>query len=165
MTVSQTIDGYALASDEGEAIWFNGGLCIVKASGPETNGRLAAVEFRVPAGFAAPLHVHHHDDEIFLVLSGDVRFRLGEDVVEASAGSLVYGPREIGHSFTVDTEARLLLLFAPAGTEMFFREAGKPARWLGQPPADEPLIDRETLIKLAAGHGQDIIGPPLGPKS
>lgn len=165
MTLSQTTKGYAVAPDEGEAIWFNGGLCIVKASGPQTNGRLAAVEFRVPAGFAAPLHVHHHDDEMFLVLSGDVRFRLGEDVVKAEVGSLVYGPREVGHSFTADTDARLLLLFAPAGTEMFFREAGKPARWVGQPPADEPPLDREMLATLATSHGQDIIGPPLAPKN
>lgn len=165
MMLPQTTDGYAVATDEGEAIWFNGGLCIIKASGPQTNDHLAAVEFRVPEGFGSPLHVHHHDDEIFLVLSGDVRFRLGEDVIEAEAGSLVYGPREVGHSFTADTDARLLLLFAPAGTELFFRAAGKPARWLGPPPADEPPLDREMLAKLATSHGQDFIGPPLAPKS
>lgn len=164
MKVPQMTEGYAVGSDEGEALWFNGGLCIVKASGRGTKGRLAAVEFRIPAGFGAPLHIHHHDDEMFLVLEGEVRFRLGDDVIEASAGSLVYGPREVGHSFTADTDARLLLLFAPAGTEEFFRAAGKPARWIGQPPADEQFLDRETLAKIASSHGQDFLGPPLPPK-
>lgn len=164
MTLPETSGAYLVASDQGEAIWFNGGLCIVKAGGPQTQDRMAAVEFRVPAGFAAPHHVHHHDDEMFVVLDGDVRFRLGDDIVEASAGSLVYGPREAGHSFIADTDARLLLLFAPAGTERFFREAGRPAEALTLPPEDEPRLDRELLIKIAAVHGSDIIGPPIEPK-
>jgi hypothetical protein len=56
-------------------------------------------------------------------------------VIEAVAGSLVYGPRDVAHAFHVDSaEARLLLIFGPAGVEGFFREGGKPARSLGLPP-------------------------------
>lgn len=164
MTLPQTIGPYVVASDEGEAIWFNGGLCIVKAGGPQTQDRLAAVEFRVPAGFASPHHVHHHDDEIFVVLEGEMRFRLGDDIIDVAAGSMVFGPREAGHSFIADTDARLLLMFTPAGTERFFRDAGSPAERLAMPPADLLPLDREVLIKLAATHGQDIVGPPIEPK-
>lgn len=164
MMAPETKKGYAVASDEGEALWFNGGLCIVKARAHETDGRLAAVEFRVPAGFGSPLHIHHHDDEMFLVLDGDVRFRLGAEVIETQVGSLVYGPREVEHSFTADTDARLLLLFAPAGTEEFFRAAGKPARWVGPPPPGEQFLDRQSLAKMGSSYGQDFVGPPLPPK-
>ena len=36
----------------------------------------------------------------------------------------------------------VVAIFGPAGTEAFFREAGKPARSLGLPSADEQFIDR-----------------------
>src|SRR5687768_13190478 len=129
MSLPQTTKGYAMQPDDGEALWFNGALVLVKASADQTEGRLAAVEFLAPKGFAAPLHVHRADDEFFIVLAGEVRFQLGEEVTEGGPGSLVYGPRGVGHSFHVDSpEARLLLIYGPAGTERVFREAGKPAR-------------------------------------
>lgn len=157
--------GYGLAPDEGEALWFEGGLGLIKASAQQTEGRFAAIEFRVPKGFAAPLHKHGNDDEFFLILSGEVRVQLGEDIIEGVAGSLVYGPRGVPHSFHIDSpEARLLLLFGPAGVEGFFREGSKPAPFVGLPPDDEEFLGRETLMKIAAGYGQQFVGPPLPPK-
>jgi hypothetical protein len=104
-------------------------------------------------------------DEFFLVLSGEVRVKHGETVIEAVGGSLVYGPRNVAYAFRVDsTEARLLLFFGPAGVERFFREAGKPARSVGLPPADEQFIDREALMQIGNRYGQEYVGPPLPPK-
>jgi hypothetical protein len=97
--------------------------------------------------------------------SGEVRVKHGETVIEAVAGSLVYGPRNVAHAFRVDSaEARLLLFFGPAGVEGFFREAGKPARSVGLPPADEQFIDREALMQIGNRYGQEYVGPPLPPK-
>lgn len=63
-----------------------------------------------------------------MVLADEVRVKHAETVIEAVAGSLVYGPRNIAHGFRVDSEeARLLLFFGPAGVEGFFREGGKVA--------------------------------------
>jgi mannose-6-phosphate isomerase-like protein (cupin superfamily) len=47
----------------------------------------------------APLHVHHEDDEAWYVLEGTLRFRLGERELEAPAGSAVFGPRGVPHTF------------------------------------------------------------------
>jgi len=86
-------------------------------------------------------------------------------VIEAVAGSLVYGPRDVAHAFRVDSdEARLLLFFGPAGVERFFREAGKPARSVGLPPADEQFIDLGALMKIGNSYGQEYVGSPLPPK-
>ena len=165
MSLPQTTQGYILGADEGEALWFNGGLGLIKATAAQTEGRYSAVEFRLPEGFASPIHVHSGDDEFFIVLDGEVRFRLGDDIVEGSAGSLVYGPRKVAHGFHVDSaEARLLLIFGPAGTDGLFREAGTPAEALTLPPAEIPVPDRELLTKIASSHGQEIVGPPLPPK-
>ncbi len=166
MSLPQTTEGYILGTDEGEALWFNGGLGLLKASAQQTEGRLAAIEFRVPQGFASPLHVHRGDDELFIVLSGDIRFQLGESVFEGATGSFVYGPRNVAHSFHVDSaEARILLVFGPAGTEGLFREGGKPAPSLTLPPVGEQFVDREVLTRIANAHGQDFVGPPLEPKA
>ena len=100
-----------------------------------------------------------------MVLSGEVRVKHAEIVIEAVAGSLVYGPRNVAHAFRVDSEeARLLLLFGPAGVEGFFREAGKPARSVELPPADERFIDREALMQIGNRYHQEYVGPPLPPK-
>ena len=158
-------DGYMLGPGEGEALWFNGGLGLLKATGDLTEGHFAAMELLAPKGFASPLHIHREEDEFFVVLSGEVRVKHGEDVIEAVAGSLVYGPRNVPHAFRVDSaEARLLLFFAPAGVEGFFREAGKPARSLGLPPADEEFPDKQALTEIGSRHAQEVVGPPLPPK-
>ena len=165
MSLPLTASGYALGPDEGEALWFNGGLGLLKATGELTDGKFAAMELWAPKGFASPLHIHHDEDEFFVVLSGEVRVRHGDDVMEAVAGSWIYGPRDIAHAFRVDSEeARLLLLFGPAGVERFFREGGKVARAIGLPPADEQFLDKEALKEIGSRYGQEFIGPPLPPK-
>jgi quercetin dioxygenase-like cupin family protein len=165
MSLPQTTGGYGLGPGEGEALWFNGGLGVLKATSDQTEGRLAAMELLARKGFASPLHIHRREDEFFVVLSGEVRVQHGEAVMEAVAGSLVYGPRDVAHAFHVDSaEARLLLFFGPAGVEGFFREGGKPAGSLGLPPADEQFLDRQALMEIANRCDQEFVGPPLPPK-
>ena len=138
---------------------------LVKASGVQTDGRFAAIEFLAPKGFLSPLHIHRAEDEFFVVLAGEVRVRHGEDVIEAVAGTLVYGPRGVPHAFHVDsTEARLLLFFGPAGVEGFFREGGKPAGSVALPPTDEQFLDRDALREIGMRYRQEFVGPPLPPK-
>lgn len=166
MSLPQTTSGYALGPDDGEALWFNGGLGLLKATADQTEGRFAVFELRLPKGFAAPLHVHQNEDEFFLVLSGEIRLQHRDDVIDGVGGSLAYTPRGIAHSFHVDSpEARLLLFFGPAGVEGFFRDVATPARSFGLPPADEPVPDRATLVEIMKRHGQTVVGPPLPPKT
>ncbi|MFA9431977.1 cupin domain-containing protein [Egicoccus sp. AB-alg2] len=161
-----TTSGYWLGPDDGEALWFNGGLGILKATAEQTAGRFAMFELRLRRGFAAPLHAHANEDEFFLVLSGAVRLQHGDEVIDGVEGTLAYSPRESPHSFHVDSdEARLLLFFGPAGVEGFFRDVATPARALTQPPEDEPRHDRETLMEIMRRHGQTVLGPPLPPLS
>src|SRR6266566_4713484 len=165
MSLPRTVGGYGLGPGEGEALWFNGGLGVLRATGDQTEGRFAAIELLAPKGFASPVHIHRREDEFFLVLSGEVRVQHGEDVSEAVAGSFVYGPRGVAHAFHVDSaEARLLLFFEPAGVEGFFREGGKPAGSPGLPPPDEQFLDRESLREIASRYEQEFVGPPLPPR-
>jgi quercetin dioxygenase-like cupin family protein len=162
MSLPTASGAYALGPDEGEALWFNGALGLLRATADQTEGRFAAFELRPPKGFASPLHSHKSEDEFFIVLSGEIRLQHGDDVVEAEAGSFLYTPRGVGHSFHVDSDdARLLLFFGPAGVEGFFREVATPARAFHLPPADEPVPDRESVVEMMARYGQSVLGPPL----
>src|SRR5438552_17432327 len=165
MSFPDVTAGYALGPGEGEALWFNGGLGILKATRDLTQGKFTAMELQAPKGFASPLHIHRNEDEFFVVLSGEVRVQHGDSVIEAVGGSLVYGPRGVSHAFRVDSaEARLLLFFGPSGVEGFFRDSGKPAGPLGLPPADEQFLDRQALKEIAGRYDQEFVGPPLPPK-
>jgi quercetin dioxygenase-like cupin family protein len=166
MSLPEASGPYALGPDDGEALWFNGALGLLRATGDQTEGRFAAFELRPPKGFAAPLHSHRDEDEFFLVLSGDIRLQHGDTVVEAAPGSFAYTPRGVGHSFHIDSDgARVLLFFGPAGVEGFFRDVATPARSLNLPPAEEPVPQREELIEIMSRHGQTVLGPPLPPKA
>src|SRR6266705_1952892 len=156
MSLPRTTGGQGVGPGQDEALWFNGGLAVLRATGDQTEGRYAVLELLAPKGFASPLHMHRKEDELFVVLSGEVRVQHGEAVTEAVAGSVIYGPRGVAHAFHVDSaEARLLLLFGPAGVEGFFRECGKPARSLGLPPSDEQFPDRQALMEIAGRYHQE----------
>lgn len=65
-----------------------------------------------PPRYIAPLHVHHRDDEAWYVLEGALRVQRGDEIVEASAGSGVFVPRGIKHTYwnPTATPTRYLLV-------------------------------------------------------
>jgi quercetin dioxygenase-like cupin family protein len=151
----------ALAPEEGEALWAFGFLATLKASSETTDGRVAVIEHLGLRGAGSPLHVHHREDEWFYVLDGELTFWVGGEVVNAPAGSFVYGPRDVPHTFIVASEqARFLLVTEPAGFDAFFRAASEPAARLEIPPAPKEPPDIEGLTVLAATYGIEILGPP-----
>ena len=77
-----------------------------------------------PRALAAPLHLHTREDEYSFVLEGRMGALLGDDVVEAGPGDLVFKPRNQWHTFwnAGDEPCRILEIIAPAGFERFFRE-------------------------------------------
>jgi quercetin dioxygenase-like cupin family protein len=151
----------ALTAGEGEALWFLGILVTIKASSESTAGRVAVIEHLAPRGSGSPLHMHRNEDEWFYITEGELTFWVGGHVITAPAGSFVYGPRDIPHTFTVSSEqARFLLVTEPAGFENLMRTLSEPAQQLEiPPPATEPP-DVEGMASLAAEYGIEILGPP-----
>ena len=93
--------------------------------GDEAGQRFALVEHPMPArALASPMHRHHREDEYSFVLEGAIGALLGDDVVTANRGDLVFKPRDQWHTFwnAGDAEARVLEIISPAGFECFFRE-------------------------------------------
>jgi len=148
---------------EGHAIWFLNTRMTVKATGETTGGAYGLIESVVPPGFSPPMHVHHREDESYFVLDGHVTVRCGNDTYSASAGSYVFLPRGVPHTFVVegDQPARWLTLTTPGGGEGFFVDASRPAESGGFPPPAP--IDVELLRRVSTTYGNELVGPPLTP--
>ena len=160
-TESTTVEPIALGPDEGEALWFLGVLATIKSSNESTDGRVAVIEHLAPQGAGSPLHVHRREDEWFYVIDGELTFWVGGRVIQAPAGSFVYGPRDVPHTFVVrSAEARFLLVTEPAGFENFMRALAEPAETRTLPPAPGGPPDFERLGSIAAEYGLEILGPP-----
>lgn len=110
---------------EGEA-GFLGSIGVrFMIDGEEAGGDFSLVEHPLPPrALAAPLHLHNREDEYSYVLEGRMGALLGDEVVEAGPGDLVFKPREQWHTFwnAGEEPCRILEIIAPAGFEHFFRE-------------------------------------------
>jgi quercetin dioxygenase-like cupin family protein len=140
-------DGRRAAAPAGELTF--------KARAEQTGGALTTMESNIPPGQGPPLHVHLHEDEFIYVLEGRLLFRLEDDLREAPAGSFVFIPRGVHHTWrnVGDARARFLFGFTPAspGMERFFERAGE------LPEAAR----REALDRFSAEAGMEVLGPPL----
>jgi mannose-6-phosphate isomerase-like protein (cupin superfamily) len=93
--------------------------------GFEAGERFSLVEHPMSArALAAPLHRHTREDEYSFVLQGRMGALLGEEVVIATPGQLVFKPRGQWHTFwnAGDEPCRILEIISPAGFEQFFAE-------------------------------------------
>jgi mannose-6-phosphate isomerase-like protein (cupin superfamily) len=94
-------------------------------NGEDAGGDFSLVEHPMsPRALAAPLHRHQREDEYSFVLEGRMGAMLGDEVVEAGPGDLVFKPRNQWHTFwnAGDEPCRILEIIAPAGFERFFEE-------------------------------------------
>jgi len=68
-----------------------------------------------PPRLIAPYHVHYMDDEAWYILEGTLAFQLGDQHVQASAGTAVFAPRGVPHTYwnPSPTPARYLLIMTP----------------------------------------------------
>jgi quercetin dioxygenase-like cupin family protein len=142
--------------------WFLGTLLQIVADHSDTGGQLAVMEQRARRGFSPPLHVHHREDTALLVLDGAITALVGDERVELGPGGFVWLPRDVAHTFRVDSDTvHQIELATPAGIEGFHVETSDPAPARELPPPGEPDIPR--VLQAIGGYGAEIVGPPLRP--
>ena len=128
----------------------------------ESGGGFSLVEHPIPPRtLAAPLHRHAQEDEYSYVLEGRMGAQLGEEVVYAERGDLVFKPRDQWHTFwnAGDGTCRILEIISPGGFEHLFREmAEDPEAMAGETAA--PLdarygleVDYGSIERLCEAHG------------
>jgi quercetin dioxygenase-like cupin family protein len=132
---------------------------VLKLTGEQTNGGLTLVAFTIGPGMMSPPHVHHREEETFVMLEGHMTFQIGEETIEAGPGDVVVGPRDIPHRFTAGPDgARLLFLLTPSGLEGLIMEQSTPAseRTL-PPPGVKPPVSLQEMGEIAKRYGCELL--------
>jgi mannose-6-phosphate isomerase-like protein (cupin superfamily) len=127
----------------------------------DTDGRFALIEHTIPpGGLAAPTHTHEREDEYSYILSGRMGALIGDEVVEAGPGELVFKPRGIPHAFwnAGDEECHVLELISPGEFANYFVEL---APILGGPVDGPP--DFEALGRIQAKYHLSMDPESVGP--
>ena len=141
------LGAYKLDPQQGEALWFFGGLATVKASAEQTGGRFSITEQVFPGGMATPLHSQPEDDETFYVLEGDLTFYLEDgQPLSAPPGSFVHVPAGTAHAYQVDSETARLLNITPPPARALLPRGGRAGTGASPAPA--------SPARHGQGHGR-----------
>ncbi|MGA5518802.1 cupin domain-containing protein [Streptomyces pseudogriseolus] len=110
---------------DGETIVLGTTRMRVLEDGSHTGHRLAIAEsVLAPHTQGPPQHRHGRHDEGLYVLSGHVRFTVGTETYDATAGTLVMVPPGAPHTFAnpTDQPAVMLSTFTPDLYVQYFRD-------------------------------------------
>jgi quercetin dioxygenase-like cupin family protein len=133
------------------------GTLTFKVMSGESGGAVTAAEAASPAGQGPPLHVHPEQDEVISTLEGTFRVKLGDELVEAPPGSMVFIPRGTPHTWqnVGGTPGRFIFTLTPAAPnfERFFQ-------LYAELPAEERGVEAFTRLSRET-QAMDVVGPPL----
>jgi quercetin dioxygenase-like cupin family protein len=142
---------HVLGPDEGQMVQLLALGVRFMIEGKRTGGAFSLVEHPLPArALGSPLHTHRNEDEYSYVLEGRIGLQLGDTVLTAGPGDLVFKPRAVPHAFwnAGDEPARLLEIISPAGFENYFRDMA--------PLLTDLTGNHEAIMAVAARYDLDI---------
>ncbi len=165
MTIEHTLangESIVVAPGDGQHLAFLNQLATIKVAAGSSRS-MSVVEFLAPQGFGPPEHRHNDEDELFIVLDGELRFFTGGTEISGETGSVAYLPRAIPHTFQVVSKTARLInvtastLVVPRFDQMV-SELGTPTDQIGMPDPIE--IDPGLVAAVCAANNIDIVGPP-----
>ena len=146
-------------------LWFLNSLVTIRVSRTDGEDGVSVLDHRVACGDSPPLHIHRTEDEIFHILEGRFRVRVGDKDQWAGPGDILLVPKGIPHTYRVESAegGRFLTMTVHGDFERFVCAMSRPAQDPGLPaPGGEPTPEAiQALTEAAARHGIEIVGPPL----
>jgi mannose-6-phosphate isomerase-like protein (cupin superfamily) len=125
-----------LAPGEGRSYPMGRISAVFKADGAQTVGRYSISEWWLDPHTQGPGAHSHPEDDVFFVLKGTMTFLVGDEWVDATAGSFVLVPGGVTHDFENrgDQRAGALNVSAPGDFEA---QMPAIAGWFAEhPPGD-----------------------------
>ncbi|MBO0905257.1 cupin domain-containing protein [Jiella sonneratiae] len=123
--------------------------------------RLGSRYVEIPAGRKGwPLHCHHANDELFVILSGRGTLRFGTETFPVAAGDVVVCPAggpETAHQLIAADDAPLAYLAVSTMNEpdvMEYPDSGKLTVFAGAAPGGDKAA-RRVAITVRADSGVD----------
>ena len=113
---------------EGHArLWGHGSTMTTKLTAADTGGVLGLTALRAVSRECSPWHIHTREDELLLVICGEVFAAVGGESTVLTDGGMLFLPRGIPHRYEVRSDrAEIYILTVPGGFERFFLTAGYP---------------------------------------
>jgi mannose-6-phosphate isomerase-like protein (cupin superfamily) len=144
--------GVVLLPSEARTLELGGFEVTVLADEGTTDGAFSLIETEeTVAGLGPPLHVHRDCAESFYVISGSYRMHLDGNDFDCPAGSFVFVPVGMRHTFqSAGTGSRKLNLYTPAGMVGYFEELAT---------AIASGVDESGLDAMAERYQMEIVGP------
>lgn len=140
--------------DKENSYWYIGHLMSVLITSKQTAGRYALLRATERRGLEPPPHTHTKEDEAFLILDGDVIYTVGGKTYHAKTGDVMFLPKNIQHSFKIQSETLETLIFlTPGGLENYFIEMSTPAKEVQLPPLPQVPPDIAKLVATASKYG------------
>jgi quercetin dioxygenase-like cupin family protein len=153
-------EGYALEPGAAlEELRMGGGSVLsVRVSSEQSGGLVTVLEGVVEQG-GPPLHVHEAEDEVVIVLDGELAYRVGEKQGVLTAGGLLWFPRAVPHAVAnlSGRPCRFLTVVTPGGIEAFFR--AQRDYLAGLAPGEPP--DPGALAAISGSASRPVVGPAL----
>ena len=150
---------------QGEARWYGDSLWEFLVPSEFTRGKLSVFQATMREGFSPPRHIHTREDEVFLVLEGEVCFDLDGHRRLAGPGTSVYMPRGVPHTFRIQSPvARMLGIMTPGAFEQLFRNLSVPASERALPAPGTVPLDVPAVIAEQIRLGTEVVGPPMSPE-
>jgi len=154
-----------MGSDSEKYFWYLSSLATIRVSAQSGADQLSVIEQRAPQGASPLLHLHRAQDEIFYVLEGEFRLRVGDQEKRLKAGDIVLVPKGTPHTFRVESpeEGHWLTITMGTDYENIVRALARPAERLDVPPSGEDQSPENMLnLTLTADQfGIDLVGPRL----
>jgi mannose-6-phosphate isomerase-like protein (cupin superfamily) len=154
-----------MSADSLERLWFINTQVIIRVPPELGKDGTCVMEHHAPTGDSPPLHVHHEQDEVFVLITGEARIHLSGRDIEACAGDCLLIPKGEPHSYLATSAdgVRFLTITRGDGFVGLVREAGRAAETDGLPEPGAPPSpkEQEALAQVARKHGVEFVGPPL----
>jgi mannose-6-phosphate isomerase-like protein (cupin superfamily) len=126
----------------------------VRVGSADSGGQLTILDYRAPAGFGPPRHLHHREDEVLELIEGQAVVWTPNFSFVLAPGDLVFLPKLGQHTWRAygPMGVRFTVTFTPGGFERFFQDIE------GRCLLYTDLAEREAI---AGDVGVDVLGPPL----
>ena len=147
--------GFVVPPGQGK-VWnmAPGRSAALKMLNGDTADSVMMFEEVAPASTDTPLHTHDDSDEIAYVLSGQITFKIGDEITVGGPGTCAFIPRGLAHAWknTGAEPGRVLFLYSPGRAGKFFEEAAE----MGRPFS----VSDQEIVAASERHGWQIVGPP-----
>jgi quercetin dioxygenase-like cupin family protein len=130
----------------------------LKVTGEQSHGLVTILEGIVHSG-GPPLHVHDAEDEVVIVLEGELDYCVGDERGTLTEGGLLWFPRRVPHAVAnlSNRPCRFVTVVTPSGIEDFFRAQRD---YLASLPVGTPP-DPSELAAVTGARERQVLGPPL----